>query len=120
MTKTTAPARKPIRSVAITGARGDWIVDVEGEKLAVIHNTWWTGKNAYRDPMVGVDVGGKRYLDYVAKLQETDQVVVQRDRGNGNLERDSYVGVFSFSHLSVDPAGPVEMKLVARIANPRK
>lgn len=120
MRKTTTSERKPLQSVAITGARGGWIVDVEGEKLAVIHDTWWTGSNVYRDPMVGVDVHARRYLDYVARLQETDRVVVQRDKGKGSLERDSYIGVFSFSNLSVDPAGPVEMKLVARTANPRK
>jgi hypothetical protein len=118
--KTTKPARVRAQSVAITGARGDWIVDVEGERLAVIHDTWWTGKDAYRDPMVGIDVASKRYLDYVATLQETDRVVVQRDKGNGSLARDGYVGVFSFRHLAVEPTGPVEMKLVARVANPRK
>ncbi len=30
---------RPIRPVTITGARGDWIADVEGERLAVIHDT---------------------------------------------------------------------------------
>lgn len=88
MRKTTPPKRNPIGSVVITGARGDWIVDVGGEMLAVIHNTWWTGRDIYRDPMVGVDVGGKRYRDYVARLQETDRVVVQRDKGNGSLARE--------------------------------
>lgn len=120
MPKTSAPERKLIRSVVITGARGDWIVDVEGERLAVIHDTLWTGKDVYRDAMIGVDVGSRRYLEYVARLQETDRVVVQRDKRNGSRARDGYVGVFSFRHLLVDPAGPVEMKLVARIANARK
>ncbi len=119
MAKKPTPERNTVRSVAITGGRGDWIVDVEGEPLAVIHDTWWTGKDAYRDPMVGIDVGSKRYLDYVARLRETDRVVVQRDK-DGSLARDGYVGVFTFRHLEVEPAGPVEMKLVARVANPRK
>lgn len=118
--KTTTPKRSSIGSVVITGARGDWIVDVEGERLAVIHNTWWTGRDAYRDPMEGVDVSSKRYLDYVARLKETDRVVVQRDKGNGSLARDGYVGVFSFRRLAVEPAGPIEMQLVARVANPRE
>lgn len=113
-------ARKTIRSVSITGARGDWIVDVGGERLAVIHDTWWTGKDAYRDPMTGINVLSPRYVEYVAKLQETDRVVVQRDKGNGSLERDGYVGVFSFGQLSVDPTGPIEMTIVARTANARK
>lgn len=118
----TSPKTKPPapRAVRITGARGDWIADVEGERLAVIHNTWWTGKDAYRDPMVGVDVLAKRYVDYVAKLQETDRVVVQRDKGQGSLERDGYVGVFSFKDLKVDPAGPIEMRLTSRVASSLK
>ena len=119
MPKVPAEKRTP-RSVLITGARGDWIVDVEGERLAVIHDTWWTGRSGYRDPMAGVDLRGRRYLDYVARLQETDRVVVQRDKGKGSLERDGYVGVFSFRELLVDPAGPVEMQLTARIASARK
>ena len=118
----TSPKVKPpsARAVRITGARGDWIADVEGERLAVIHSTWWTGKDAYRDPMVGVDVRAKRYVDYVAKLQETDRVVVQRDKGQGSLERDGYVGVFSFKDLKVDPAGPIEMRLTSRVASALK
>jgi hypothetical protein len=106
--------------VRITGARGDWIADVEGERLAVIHDTWWSGRNVYRDPMVGVDLGGQRYLDYVEKLRDTDRVVVQRDKGNGSLERDGYVGVFSFKDLRVNPDGPIEMTLVGRVASSRK
>jgi hypothetical protein len=121
MSKPVSPVKlkKPVRSVSVTGAPSAWIVDVEGERLAVIHDTWWTGKDDYRDPMTGVDVTSKRYLEYVAKLQETDRVVVQRDKGNGSLARDGYVGVFSFQQLSIDSDGPVEMKLVSRTANVR-
>ena len=113
----TKPA--PIRPVTITGARGDWIADVDGERLAVVHDTWWTGRDAYRDPMVDVDLNAKRYIEYVAKLRETDRVVVQRDKGKGSLERSGYVGVFSFRDLEVDPAGPITMRLTARIAHSR-
>jgi hypothetical protein len=119
----TSPKRKIVaaaRPVKITGARGDWIADVDGERLAVIHDTWWKGKDAYRDPMKGVDTAAKRYTDYVAKLQETDRVVVQRDKGDGSLERDGYVGVFSFKDLLVDPTGPIELRLTARVASSRK
>jgi hypothetical protein len=118
----TSPKAKPpprIGPVKITGTRGDWIADVDGERLAVIHDTWWTGKDAYRDPMENVDVTTKRYVEYVAKLRETDRVVVQRDKGQGSLEREGYVGVFSFKDLEVDPAGPIEMRLTARVANAR-
>jgi len=118
--KAATSKRTPMRMVTITGARGDWIVEVDGERLPVIHDTWWTGKNAYHDPMQGVDVGAKRYLDYVAKLQQTDRVVVQRDKGNGSLERDGYVGVFRFRDLLVDPGGPVAMQLTERLASARK
>ncbi len=119
----TSPKGKappPPRPVKITGARGDWIADAGGERLAVIHDTWWTGKDAYRDPMAGVDLASKRYQDYVAKLLETDRVVVQRDKGAGSLEREGYVGVFGFKDLQVDPGGPIEMRLTARIASARK
>jgi hypothetical protein len=106
--------------VKITGARGAWFAEVDGERLAVIHDTWWEGKDAYRDPMENVDVATKRYTDYVAKLRETDRVVVQRDKPNGSLEREGYVGVFSFKDLLVHPGGPIEMRLTARVASPRK
>jgi predicted xylose isomerase-like sugar epimerase len=116
--KASPPPR--IGPVTITGARGDWIADVDGERLAVIHDTHWSGKDAYRDPMTGVDIETKRYTEYVQKLRESDRVVVQRDKGQGSLERDGYVGVFSFKDLTVDPAGPIEMRLTARVANARK
>jgi hypothetical protein len=106
--------------VKITGARGDWIADVEGERLAVIHDTHWSGRDGYRDPMTGVDTATKRYVEYVAKLRDSDRVVVQRDKGQGSLERDGYVGVFSFKDLEVDPAGPIELRLTARVASSRK
>jgi hypothetical protein len=119
-------AKKPVaaaraaRPVTITGARGDWIADVDGTKVAVIHDTLWTGRDAYRDPMDGVDIEAKRYKEYVAILREADRVVVQRDKGNGNLERAGYVGVFSFRDLEIDPAGPVAMRLTGRVASARK
>ncbi len=117
----TSPKAKPapIRPVTIASGRGDWIADVDGERLAVVHDTWWTGKDVYRDPMVDVDVTTKRYIEYVAKLRESDRVVVQRDKGNGNLDRSGYVGVFSFRDLDVDPAGPITMRLTARVAHSR-
>ena len=86
----------------------------------MIHGTWWTGKDAYRDPMVDVDVTLKRYVDYVAKLRESDRVVMQRDKGKGSLDRDGYVGVFSFRDLDVDPLGPVSLRLIGRVASARK
>lgn len=119
----TSPKGKVVaapRPVRITGARGDWIADAGGERLAVIHDTWWTGKDAYRDPMAGVDTASKRYTDYVAKLLESDRVVVQRDKGDGNLDREGYVGVFGFKDLRVHPGGPIEMRLTSRIASARK
>ncbi len=118
----TSPKVKAVApgSATITGARGDWIADVDGERLAVIHDTWWSGKDAYLDPMGGVDLAAKRYIDYVAKLRESDRVVVQRDKGDGSLEREGYVGVFSFKDLVVDPSGPIALTLTARVANSRK
>ena len=113
----TVPKPVPIRPVTITGARGDWIADVDGERLAVVHDTWWTGRDAYRDPMVDVDLTTKRYTEYVEKLRGSDRVVVQRDKGKGSLERDGYVGIFSFRDLVIDPAGPITMRLTARVAN---
>lgn len=114
------PKAPPVGSAKISGARGDWIADVDGERLAVIHDTWWTGRDAYRDPMEGVDLASKRYVDYVAKLGDTDRVVVQRDKGAGSLEREGYVGVFAFKDLLVHPEGPIELRLTARVANARK
>ena len=50
-----------MRIVKITGARGDWTAQVEGQRLAVIHNIWWTPPDAYHDPMIGAKIDGKRY-----------------------------------------------------------
>ncbi len=50
-----------IKRVKITGAHGDWTAEVEGRRLAVLHNTWWQPPNAYHDPMNDVKFDGKRY-----------------------------------------------------------
>lgn len=118
--KKPATASSTGRSVSITGARGDWIADVDGDRVAVIHDTWWTGRDRYLDPMDGIDIETKRYKEYVEILRAADRVVVQRDKGNGNLDRAGYVGVFSFRDLEIDPAGPVAMRLTARVASARK
>ena len=120
MAKPAKDKTPPVRPVKIISGRGDWTAEVDGERLAVIHDTWWTGKGAYRDPMVGVNVKAPRYVEYVETLEATDRVVVQRDKGNGNLDRESFVGVFSFADLLVDPAGPVQLRLTRRVANARK
>ena len=51
MPKAAAAKPRP-RSVLITGARGDWIVDVEGESLPSF-TTPGGPEERYRDPMAG-------------------------------------------------------------------
>lgn len=106
--------------VKIVGKRGEWLASVDGEPLPVIHNTWRVGKDGYSDPKEGVDRDGEKYLEYVARLRETDRVVLQEDREDGSLARADYIGVFRFSDLAVAEDGAISLKLVARVADPRR
>ena len=74
-----------------------------GERLAVIHDTWWSGRTSTAIRWSASTSRASAIVDYVSKLRESDRVVVQRDKGTGSLECDGYVGVFSFKDLQVDP-----------------
>jgi len=106
--------------VKITGERGRWTAEVEGKRLAVIHNTWRVGQTGYEDPMEGIDRNGKRFREYAEALRHHDFVVMQRDVGGGDLSRDGYIGVFSFDNLDLTEGAPVRLRLLDRVADPKR
>ncbi len=103
------------RAVKITGARGDWTADLEGERLAVIHDLWWTPPSAYFDPMEGAKLDGKRYNDFVDALRVHDIAVMQRTAKDGSFSRLGYLGVFRFSDFAVGADGSISLKIVERL-----
>ena len=68
--------------------------------------------------MTGARVDGKRYAAYMDALTSENLVVIQKDKP-GTLDRDGYVGVFTFKDLNVDDMGAVTLTLVARYADPK-
>ena len=106
------------RRVYIKGSRGDWTAEVEGRRLAVLHSSWRVGMTGYHDPMTGAKIDGKDYAKYMAALMSEGLVVVQKDKP-GTLDRDGYIGVFTFKDLAVEESGAVALNLVARYADPR-
>ena len=88
----------------------------------MIHDTHWSRQGRLPRPDDrGRRSTTKRYVEYVQKLRESDRVVVQRDKGQGSLERDGYVGVFSFKDLEVDPdRADRRCALTRAVANARK
>lgn len=68
--------------------------------------------------MIGADIAGKRYADFVEALRSNDLVVVQRDVPGG-LARDGYIGVFRFKDLMIGPDGAISLTLVERYADHR-
>lgn len=68
--------------------------------------------------MEGAKVDGKRYAAYMAALTSENLVVVQKDKP-GTLDRDGYVGVFTFKDLNFEDSGAVSLTLVARYADPK-
>ncbi|KHQ52528.1 hypothetical protein [Mameliella alba] len=106
--------------VKTTGERGRWTAEVEGKRLAVIHNTWRVGETGYADPMEGIDRNGKRFMEYAEALRDHDLVVMQRDVGGGDLARDGYIGVFSFDSLDLTEGAPVRLRLLDRVADPKR
>ena len=105
------------RRVKITGERGRWLAEAEGVWLPVIHSSWRQGATGYHDPMTGAAVTGKRHAEYVEALRSRNLVIVQRDRP-GSLDRDGYVGIFTFKDLIIGEDGSIRLTLVSRHADP--
>jgi len=106
------------KRVKINGVRGRWLAEAEGEWLAVIHDTWRKGKDGYLDPMTGAKLDGKRYLEFVEALRVKDLVILQKDKPGG-FERESYIGIFTFSNLAIGDDGSISLKLIDRYASPK-
>jgi hypothetical protein len=104
------------KKVKITGSQGDWTVDVEGTRLAVIHDYWYSAPSTYFDPMKGAKVDGKRYADYLAALRANDRVVMQKSATDGSFARLGYIGIFKFKDLVVDEdTGSISLTLTQRL-----
>jgi len=107
--------KAPPELVKITGARGDWTALVGPDRLAVIHNIWWTPPGRYLDPMHGANLTGKRYNDFVDALQTHDRTVMQKTAADGSFARLGYIGVFTFDSLAVAADGAVSLRITARL-----
>ncbi len=105
------------KRVKITGERGRWIAEAEGHWLAVLHTSWRKFPNGYFDPMTGAKVDGKRHAEFVEALRREPFVILQRDKP-GSLDRDGYVGIFTFENLQIGADGSVGLTLIARYADP--
>lgn len=102
----------------IVGSRGRWTAEAGPETLPVLHATWWSPRTGdYCDPMAGVNLQGARYVDYAARLRQTDRAIIQRDADPDSLTRDGYLGVFRFVDLEIAAAGAISLKIVERIAD---
>ena len=106
------------KRVKILGERGRWTAEVDGKRLAVIHDTWRVGSTGYHDPMEGAKIDGKRYQEFVEALRGHPEVILQRD-GKGSFARDGYIGVFAFTNLSINADGSIDLQLTNRVADPK-
>jgi len=103
------------RPVKIVGARGDWTATVEGKRLAVIHNIWWTPPSSYFDPMDHAKLDGKRYRDFVQALQGNDTAIMQKTATDGSFSRLGYVGLFRYQDVVVGEDGSVALTITERL-----
>lgn len=98
----------------IHGQRGDWLAEVEGRRLAVLHNSFWdTRTGTYRAPIPREHPGQRRFEGLIVALTENDLAVMQIDRDRVSLARKGYAGVFRFCDLKIDAS--TEMLLTLRI-----
>ncbi|MGR3343432.1 MAG: hypothetical protein ACU0DI_09460 [Paracoccaceae bacterium] len=86
-----------------------------GDRLAVIHDIWWTPPSNYFDPMKGAKTEGKRYTDFIAALNAHDRAIMQRTAEDGSFARLGYVGVFRFNNLAVGDDGSVSLTIFERL-----
>lgn len=104
------------RRVKIHGLRGQWVAEVEGKLLAVLHNSHWKPPSTYLAAIRPTDLGGARLAALLDALRRESLVVMQRDKGP-DLDRDGYVGVFAFSDLEITDDS-VSLKIDGRYADP--
>lgn len=109
-----------VRPVKIVGRRGNWLAEVEGRLLAVLHSTWRIGGTGYFDPMLDVKLEGLKYRRLVEALDLHNEVVIQKDRAPDNFARDGYVGVFRFEDLRIGADGSIRLTLGEQTAEPAK
>jgi hypothetical protein len=105
------------KRVHIIGQRGRWLAEVEGQMLPVLHHSWRRGPNEYFDPMSDAKIDGAQYTEFVAALRGGTQAVIQKD-AKGSLDRDGYVGVFSYRDLDIGTDGSIRLIVTDRIADP--
>lgn len=110
------------RLVKITGERGRWLAEVEGQWLAVLHDSHWNFHNhSYHAPLRPEDRGTKRCEEFLAALRAHPLAVMQRDApatDTGSLARTGYIGVFRFGGLVITE-DHLSLTLSERYASPR-
>lgn len=106
--------KKAPPKVKISGARTDWTARVDDQKLAVIHNIWWTPPGHYHDPMTDIDVSGKRYREFCEALVEYPFAVMQRTATDGTLKRLGFIDMFDFKDLEIADNGAVSLTITGR------
>ena len=107
--KKRPPARK------IVGHRGQWTADVDGQELAVLHNTWRVGTTGSHDPMERAKTDGAKHKRLTEALAANEVAVMQRDGTDDGLSRDGYIGLFSYRDLEIGDDGSIKLVLVDRI-----
>lgn len=106
------------RQVRIKGKRGQWLAEVEGVPLPVVHHLDRVGKDRldavfdHRTPETSGQCAG-----LVAALQRETRLVLQKDRDHDSRARDGYIGVFDFDEFELRPDG-FSLRLVRRYASP--
>ena len=110
------------RLVKISGARGRWLAEVEGQWLPVLHDSHWNFHNhSYSAPLLPEDRDTKRCTEFLDALRAIDLAVMQRDATpieTGSLPRAGYIGVFRFSGLKITE-DHLSLTLLERYASPR-
>ena len=107
--KKRAPTKK------IVGHRGQWTADVEGQELAVLHNTWRVGTTGYHDPMERAKTDAAKHKRLAEALAANDVAVMQRDADEDALTKDGYIGLFSYKDLEIGEDGSIKLVLVDRV-----
>lgn len=109
-----------VHRVKIQGRRGSYLAEVEGRKLAVLHQTFYSPPYAYHHPFKNVAFTSPKVQALIEALQDNDLFVLQADADPETLARKGYIGVFRFTDLRVHPEDGLSLRITERYADPKR
>ena len=107
----------PMLTKKVTGVRGSWFAEVDGEALPCVHKYWWSN-GRYHDPFPNDD--SKKEEEFVNAIREKQRVILTTDDvfDNGTkFKRTGYIALYKVANVQYDTVDGLRFDFKERLAN---